>query len=488
MTNRFIWKYLTYDDVLLLPAYSEILPREVQTQTKLTQKISLSVPFLSAAMDTVTESEMAIAMAREWWIGIIHKNITIEQQIAMVKRVKRSESWMITDPIVLQPNMTIENALDVFRKNSIGGCPVVDENYKLVGILTNRDLYFEDILSKKVSEVMTSHNLITIDHQVNLAEAKKYFQKYKIEKLPIVDKEWKLKWLITLKDFKKAKEFPNSSKDELWRLMVGAALWVWAETMDRVSGLVDVGVDIVVVDSAHWHSKWVLDTISSIKKKYPDLQIIWWNIATSDWAKALIDAGADAIKVWIWPGSICTTRIVAGVGVPQFSAIHSVAEWIKNSGIPIIADWWIKQTGDVVKALVAGASTVMLGSLLAGTEEAPWEVILLNGRKFKSYRWMWSLDAMQKGSADRYGQDKSTETKKLVPEWIVGRVAYKWTVSEVMFQYVWWLKSGMWYCGAKEIQKLWETKFIEITGAGLKESHPHDVTITKESPNYKVSG
>jgi len=485
MVERFLWKYLTYDDVLLVPSYSEILPKQVNPKTQLTKTISLEIPFLSAAMDTVTESEMAIAMAREWWIWIVHKNMSIKDQAKIIKRVKRSESGMITDPITLKSEMKLSEALEIFANNSIGGCPVIDDEDKLVGMLTNRDLYFEEDFEKTVWEVMTKDKIITIDHNIILDEAKHYFKKYKIEKLPIVDKNNILKWLVTLKDFRKARDFPLSTKDELWRLRVGAALWVGVDTLDRVDALVEAGVDVVVVDSAHGHSKWVLDTIKSIKRKYGDLQVIGGNVATVEGAKALIEAGADCVKVGIGPGSICTTRIVAWVGVPQFSAVHTVAEWIKWTGIPVIADGWIKQTWDVVKALVAGASCVMLGSLLAGTEEAPWEVILFNGRKFKSYRGMGSVDAMQKWSADRYGQNKKTEVKKLVPEGIVGRVPYKWTISEVMYQYVWGLRSGMWYCGAEDIQKLRKANFVEITWAGLKESHPHDVTITKESPNYR---
>jgi len=485
MTEQFLWKYLTYDDVLLVPAYSEILPKQVLTEIKLTKTITLQAPFLSAAMDTVTESELAIAMARVWWIGVMHKNMPIEKQAKQIKRVKRSESGMITDPIVLKPDMILQKALNMFATNSIGWCPVVDENFILVGILTNRDLYFEDDMNKTIANIMTKENLITINHQVDLEEAKHYFKKYKVEKLPIVDKNFRLKGLITLKDFKKAKEHPFSSKDELGRLRVGAAVGVGEETPDRVAALVEAWVDVVVVDSAHGHSKGVLDTIRQIKKIHKQLQIIGWNIATSDGAKALVDAGADCVKVGVGPWSICTTRIVSGVGVPQFSAVSAAAQWIAWTWIPIIADGWIKQTWDVVKALVAGASCVMLWSMLAGTEEAPGEMILYNGRKFKSYRGMGSIDAMQKGSADRYWQNRQTKSKKLVPEGIVGRVPYKWTVAEVMYQYIGGLRSWMGYCGAETIEKLWKTKFVEITWAGLKESHPHDVTITKESPNYK---
>ncbi len=482
VSERFMWRYLTYDDILLVPGYSEILPHETVTSTQLTKNITLNAPFISAAMDTVTEYEMAIAMARSGGIGIIHKNLSPEEQAEHVRKVKRSESGMIIDPVTLRADMTLTNALDVFEEQRIGGAPVVDQDNKLIWILTNRDLSFEEELTKKVGDVMTKENLITLDHAVSLDEAKIYFKKHKIEKLPIVDKEYKIKWLITLKDFKKKEAYPLSSKDNKGRLRVGAAVGVGVNGFERVKRLHNAGVDVVVVDSAHGHSKWILDTIRSIKKEFPDLDVIGGNIATVEWAQALVDAWASAVKVGIGPGSICTTRIVAGVGVPQFSAVLHIAKEMKKIGIPVIADGGAKQTWDFVKAIIAGASTVMAGSMLAWTEEAPGETILYQGRKFKTYRGMGSIDAMKKWSADRYGQNAS---KKLVPEGIVGRVAYKGSVEEVLFQYLGGLRSGMGYAWAKTIGDLQNAKFLEITSAGLKESHPHDVTITKESPNYK---
>ncbi len=475
---------LTFDDVLLVPAYSEVLPREVSITSKLTRDISIHVPIVSAAMDTVTEYALAIAMAREGGIGIIHKNMSIEDQAEQVRKVKRSESGMIIDPVTLTPGETLAKALDLMKTHSIGGIPVVDYDRKLVGILTNRDLRFEDRLSRLVREVMTKENLITAPVGTTLDQAQEILQKYKIEKLPVVDDNYRLMGLITYKDILKVENYPSASKDNRGRLLVGAALGVGGDTFDRMAALKDVGVDVVIVDTAHGHSQGVLRMIKELKTKHPDIQIIGGNIATADAAQALIDHGADGIKVGVGPGSICTTRIVAGVGVPQLSAIMGAASVAIKAGVPIIGDGGIRYTGDISKAIAAGASTVMAGSLFAGTEEAPGETIIYEGRKFKVYRGMGSLGAMQKGSKDRYFQDAEDDVKKLVPEGIEGRVPYKGTVSEVMVQYTGGLRASMGYCGAPDIPSLQGAGMVKITNSGMLESHPHNITITKESPNY----
>jgi len=475
---------LTFDDVLLVPAYSEVLPKDVSVKTKITRDLSINIPIVSAAMDTVTEYRLAIALARSGGIGLIHKNMTIAEQADQVRKVKRSESGMIIDPVTLSQDAKVKDALKLMRSYKIGGIPVVDNNRRLIGILTNRDLRFETDESKSVEELMTSENLVTAPQGTTLAEAQDILQKHKIEKLPVVDKDNILVGLITYKDIMKVKDYPNSAKDSHGRLIVGAAVGVTSDTMERLEALVKVDVDVVAVDTAHGHSQGVLNMVKEIKSTFPNLQIIGGNVATGAAAKALVDAGADGIKVGVGPGSICTTRIVAGVGVPQLSAIMDAANGIKGTGVPIIADGGIRYTGDIAKALVAGADCIMAGSLFAGTEEAPGETILFQGRKFKVYRGMGSIGAMEKGSKDRYFQDVEDDVKKLVPEGIEGRVPYKGTVSEVMVQYMGGLRAGMGYTGSKDIPALKNANLVRITNSGIHESHPHNITITKEAPNY----
>ena len=482
--NKFVSEGLTYDDVLLIPAYSEVLPREVNTSTYLTKKIKLNVPIVSAAMDTVTESELAIAIAQNGGIGMLHKNMTIARQAEEVRKVKRSESGMIQDPVTLHPEATLAEAFALMKEFKIGGIPIIDKNEQLLGILTNRDIRFQKDLKLKVKTVMTTANLITAPAGTDLKKAELILQKHKIEKLPVVDKKGKLTGLITYKDIQKFKNFPQACKDEQGRLRVGAAVGVTADTMERVSALVNAGVDVIAIDTAHGHSKGVIETLKMVKKAFPKLQVIAGNIATAAAAKALAKAGADAVKVGIGPGSICTTRIIAGVGVPQLYAVYECAKALKGTGIPVIADGGIKHTGDIPKAIAAGASCIMAGSLFAGVEESPGETIIYEGRKFKSYRGMGSIEAMETGSKDRYFQDAEDDIKKLVPEGIVGRVPYKGTLAEVMHQFVGGLKAGMGYCGAGTIAALQEAKFVRITAAGIRESHPHDIVITKEAPNY----
>ncbi len=475
---------LTFDDVLVLPKYSEVLPRDVSTHTRLTKKLSINVPIISAAMDTVTESKLAIAIAREGGIGIIHKNMSIEAQAAEVKRVKRSESGMIKDPITLTGAATLRQALALMKEHRIGGIPVVDDQGILKGIITNRDLRFEKIMTKPISEVMTKDNLITTDVDTDLTKAKDILQQHKIEKLPVVDANGVLVGLITFKDIEKVKNHPASSKDSFGRLLVGAAVGITADTIDRVKALVEEEVDVITLDTAHGHSKGVADELKKIKKQYPNLQVIVGNVATADAARFLAEAGADAIKVGVGPGSICTTRIIAGIGVPQLSAIIECAQVAKEYDVPIVADGGIRYSGDLVKALVGGADCIMAGSLFAGTEEAPGETSIYEGRKVKSYRGMGSIEAMKKGSSDRYFQDAEEGIAKLVPEGIVGTVPYKGSLQEVIYQYVGGLRAGMGYCGAKNIEELKNASFTKITGSGMRESHPHDINITKEAPNY----
>ncbi|MEQ9402677.1 MAG: IMP dehydrogenase [Cyclobacteriaceae bacterium] len=484
INDKFLFEALTYDDVLLLPGYSEVLPRDADTSAQITRNIRLNIPLVSAAMDTVTEASLAIAMALEGGIGIIHKNMSIDQQAIQVRKVKRSQSGMILDPITLDVNSVVGEAEAIMRENKIGGIPVVDKDQKLIGIVTNRDLRFEKGMKRPVREIMTSENLITATAEVGLNEAEAILQEYKIEKLPIVDKNGKLTGLITYKDILKNKDRPNACKDEYGRLRVGAAVGVTPDIEDRIAALMKAGVDLVSIDTAHGHSKGVIDTAKRIKKAFPDLETIVGNIATAEAAIALAETGADAIKVGVGPGSICTTRIIAGVGVPQLSAVFESANAVKGKGVPIIADGGIRFSGDIVKALAGGANTVMIGSLLAGTEEAPGEVILYEGRKFKSYRGMGSVEAMEEGSKDRYFQDAEDDIKKLVPEGIVGRVPFKGSVAEVLYQMTGGLKAGMGYCGAGSIEDLHKAKFVKISGAGVAESHPHDVHITREAPNY----
>jgi IMP dehydrogenase len=474
---------LTYDDVLLIPAYSEVLPRETDISSHFTRKIKLNVPIVTAAMDTVTESAMAIAIAQEGGIGVLHKNMSIAAQAAEVKKVKRSESGMIIDPVVLSEQAVVADALQLMKENRIGGIPVVDSNRKLVGIITNRDLRFEKHLDKPVKEVMTSEHLITTS-ETNLTKAEEILQDYKIEKLPVVDSDFKLVGLITYKDIIKNKLRPNACKDDFGRLRVAAAVGVTVDTLDRVAALHHAGVDAIVIDTAHGHSAGVVKMLRSVKEKWPELQVIVGNIATADAAKMLVEAGADAVKVGIGPGSICTTRVIAGVGVPQFTAVVDVANALKGTGVPVIADGGIRFSGDIVKALAGGASSIMAGSLFAGTEESPGETILYEGRKFKSYRGMGSIEAMQTGSKDRYFQDAEDDIKKLVPEGIVGQVPFKGLLQEVLYQMIGGLRAGMGYCGSRNIAELQTRKFIRITAAGVRESHPHDVSITREAPNY----
>ena len=482
--SRLFGEGLTFDDVLLMPAFSAVLPRDVDIRSHLTKNIVLNVPMLSAAMDTVTEASLAIALAREGGLGILHKNMSIEKQAEQVRKVKRSESGMIIDPITLLIDATIGDALRLMKENKIGGIPIVDGAQKLVGILTNRDLRFETDKKRKVSEVMTKENLITAPQGTNLKKAETILRNYKIEKLPVVNKAGKLIGLITYRDILQIRNYPNAGKDNLGRLLVGAALGITKDLLDRAYALQTVGVDVVTLDSAHGHSKGVIAALKSLRSNFKSLQIIAGNVGTAAGAKALADAGADAVKVGIGPGSICTTRIVAGAGVPQLTAIMEAHHAIKAKGIPVIADGGIRYTGDMVKALAAGANVVMMGSVFAGTEESPGETIIYEGRKFKSYRGMGSLGAMQQGSGDRYFQDVEDDIKKYVPEGIEGRVAYKGNLSEIVYQYVGGLRSGMGYCGAKNIKALQQATFVKITNAGMKESHAHDVDVTKEAPNY----
>ncbi|NJL77053.1 MAG: IMP dehydrogenase [Saprospiraceae bacterium] len=483
---KFLGEALTFDDVLLIPSYSEVLPREVDISTKLTREIKLQVPIVSAAMDTVTETKLAIAIARQGGMGIIHKNMTIQEQAEQVRMVKRSESGMIIDPVTLPVTAVVGDALQLMREYSIGGIPVVDKDKRLLGILTNRDLRFETRMNRPVKELMTSENLITAPVGTDLSRAKEILQGYKIEKLPVVDENNILVGLITYKDIMKVQNYPYSCKDSFGRLVVGAAVGVTSNMLERVEALVHVGVDVVAVDTAHGHSKGVLDAIKLIKRRYPDLQVIGGNVATGAGAKALVEAGVDAVKVGVGPGSICTTRVVAGVGVPQLSAIYEAAFAIQGTGVPVIGDGGIRYTGDIVKAIAAGASSIMAGSLFAGVEEAPGETVIFEGRKFKIYRGMGSLDAMKEGSKDRYFQDVEDDIKKLVPEGIEGRIPFKGSVEEAMVQYIGGLRAGMGYCGAANITQLQKAKFTRITSSGIHESHPHDVIITKEAPNYST--
>lgn len=488
-SDKFLYEALTYDDVLLVPGYSEVLPRETDTSTQLTKKIRLNIPLVSAAMDTVTESELAISIALEGGLGFIHKNMSIEQQAAQVRKVKRSQAGMILDPITLHISAKVKDATAIMREHHIGGIPVVDENKVLKGIITNRDLRFIKDQDRPILEIMTTLNLITAKPGVSLEQAEEILQEYKIEKLPIVDDEYKLSGLITYKDILKRKDKPNACKDEYGRLRVGAAVGVTADIVERVEALRIAGVDVVSIDTAHGHSKGVIETCIKIKAAFPDLEVIVGNIATPEAAIALADAGADAVKVGVGPGSICTTRIIAGVGVPQLSAVFECAEALKGRNVPVIADGGIRYSGDLVKAIAAGGSSIMIGSLLAGTEEAPGEMIIFQGRKFKTYRGMGSVEAMESGSKDRYFQDAEDNIKKLVPEGIVGRVPYKGLVSEVLYQLVGGLQAGMGYCGTKTIEDLQKNgKFVKISTAGVKESHPHDVSVTREAPNYSLKG
>ena len=477
---------LTYDDVLLAPAYSEVLPRDVSLKSTFTKAISVNTPIVSAAMDTVTESALAISIAQQGGIGVIHKNMSIQAQALEVRKVKRSESGMIIDPITLFEDALVKDALALMRENSIGGIPVVDANRILKGILTNRDLRFEKNLDRPVVEIMTSKNIITTTESTDLNTAEVILQKNRIEKLPVIDQEQRLIGLITYRDIIKVKEHPNSCKDHLGRLRVAAAVGVTVDTMARVAALGEAGVDASVIDTAHGHTKGVVDQLKAVKAAYPTLQIVVGNIATAEAAIYLAEAGADAVKVGIGPGSICTTRVIAGVGVPQLTAINEVAKALSGTGVPVIADGGIRYTGDIVKAIAAGADVVMLGSMFAGVEESPGETIIYEGRQFKSYRGMGSLEAMQKGSKDRYFQDAEDDIKKLVPEGISGRVPYRGKLIEVMFQLIGGLRAGMGYCGAPTIEKLKGARFVRITSAGVRESHPHDVTITREAPNYSI--
>ena len=486
-TDRFAEEALTYDDVLLVPGYSEVLPRDVSTAVPLTKRIQLNIPLLSAAMDTVTEYELAIAMAQEGGLGFIHKNMSIEQQAEQVRRVKRSESGMLLDPVTLQENATIGEAVAVMRDHKIGGIPIINPDGRLKGIVTNRDLRFERDPSKGVKEVMTSENLVTAPQGVTLAEAEDILQAYKIEKLPVVDADYRLIGLVTYKDIVKRKFRPNACKDEFGRLRAGAAVGLTPDIFDRTDALCKAGVDVISIDTAHAHSRGVIQALRDMKRQRPDLQVIVGNIATGEAALALADAGADGIKVGVGPGSICTTRIIAGVGMPQLTAVFKASAALEGRGIPVIADGGIRFSGDITKALAAGASSIMVGSLLAGTEEAPGEMIIYEGRKFKTYRGMGSVEAMEDGSRDRYFQEAGTETRKLVPEGIVGRVPFKGKVSEVIYQLVGGLRAGMGYCGAPDLQSLQKAKFVRITAAGSRESHPHDIQIVREAPNYTTN-
>jgi IMP dehydrogenase len=482
--NKIFAEGLTFDDVLLMPAYSEVLPRDVNIGTQLTKTIRLNVPLLSAAMDTVTEAQLAIALAREGGLGILHKNMSIDHQADQVRKVKRSENGLILDPLTLTPDATIGEAIRLMKENKIGGIPIVDGNHKLLGILTNRDLRFETNYKQKVSTVMTTENLITAPEGTDLKKAELIFKKNKIEKLPVVNKVGKLIGLVTFSDILKLKSHPHAVKDNFGRLLVGAGVGITKDTMERVAALYRVGVDVICLDSAHGHTKGVINALKEIKKNYKHLQVIAGNVATAAGAKALADAGADAVKVGIGPGSICTTRIVAGTGVPQITAVMEAAAALKNKNIGIISDGGIRYTGDMVKALAAGASCVMMGNVFAGTEESPGETIIYEGRKFKQYRGMGSLGAMAQGSSDRYFQDPEDDIKKFVPEGIEGRVAFKGHLREVVHQFTGGLRAGMGYCGAANIKELQNTTFVKITNAGMKESHAHDIAITKEAPNY----
>ena len=486
VADKIVMDGLTFDDVLLIPAYSEVLPKEVELKTKFTRNITLNVPFVTAAMDTVTEASMAIAIAREGGIGVIHKNMSIEEQAHQVAIVKRAENGMIYDPVTIRRGSTVKDALELMHDYHIGGIPVVDDDNKLVGIVTNRDLRFERRMDKKIDEVMTKENLVTTHQQTDLVAAAQILQENKIEKLPVVDKNNRLVGLITYKDITKAKDKPMACKDEKGRLRVAAGVGVTTDTMDRAQALVEAGVDAIVIDTAHGHSKGVVEKLKQVKKAFPQLDVIVGNVATGEAAKYLVDNGADAVKVGIGPGSICTTRVVAGVGVPQLSAVYDVYSALQGTGVPLIADGGLRYSGDIVKALAAGGSCVMIGSLVAGTEESPGETIIFNGRKFKSYRGMGSLEAMEQknGSRDRYFQNDVRDVKKLVPEGIAGRVPYKGTVQEVIYQLTGGLRSGMGYCGAPSIERLHDAKFTRITTAGVMESHPHDIAITSEAPNY----
>lgn len=484
LKDKIVMDGLTYDDVLLIPAYSEVLPRTVSLDTKFSRNIDLKIPFVTAAMDTVTEAEMAIAIAREGGIGVIHKNMSIEEQARQVAIVKRAENGMIYDPVTIQRGKTVHDALAIMAEYHIGGIPVVDDNMKLVGIVTNRDLRFETDQDKLIDEVMTSENLVTTTTATNLAKAAEILQQNKIEKLPVVDNDGRLVGLITYKDITKAKDKPMACKDAKGRLRVAAGVGVTADTMDRIEALVHAGADAIVIDTAHGHSKGVIDKLREAKARFTGVDFVVGNIATGEAARALVEAGADAVKVGIGPGSICTTRVVAGVGVPQLSAIYDVAKALEGTDVPLIADGGLRYSGDVVKALAAGGYSVMIGSLVAGCEESPGETIIFNGRKFKTYRGMGSLEAMENGSKDRYFQSGVTEVKKLVPEGIAGRVPYKGMVQEVIYQLCGGLRSGMGYCGAATIERLHDAQFVRITNAGVLESHPHDITITSEAPNY----
>ena len=485
-SDKIVMEGLTYDDVLLIPAHSEVLPREVDIQTRFTRDIPIQVPIVSAAMDTVTDANLAIAIAREGGIGVIHKNMPIEQQMEQVRKVKRAENGMIYDPVTIDVEATVGDALRLMSLNHIGGIPVVDPSRHLIGIVTNRDLRFQDNPAKPIKEVMTSERLITVGPSTTIPQATEVLRRYRIEKLPVVDGDGRLVGLITYRDITKIKDNPKASKDSLGRLRVAAAVGVNSHSLEDVERLVSVHTDAVVLDTAHGHSQGVLDTIKKVRAAFPDLQIVAGNIATAEAAIALKECGVDAVKVGIGPGSICTTRIIAGIGVPQLTAVLDTTRALKGSGIPVIADGGIRYSGDIVKALAAGASTIMAGSLFAGVEEAPGEAIILNGRKFKSYRGMGSLEAMQKGSKDRYFQDMEEDIKKLVPEGIVAQVPYKGTLAEVIYQLVGGLRAGMGYCGAKDLAALREARFVKITAAGMVESHPHDVTITREAPNYST--
>jgi len=483
--NKILGEGLTYDDVLLVPAYSEVLPREVSIRTRFSRNITLNVPIVSAAMDTVTESAMAMAIAREGGIGVLHKNMSIKAQAAEVRKVKRAESGMILDPVTLPKTATIGDAQNTMREFSIGGIPITDDNGILIGIVTNRDLRFEKDFDRPLSEVMTSENLVTVSKGTSLKQAEIILQKNKIEKLPVVDDKGMLLGLITFRDITKITQKPTANKDKYGRLRVAAAIGVTNDAVERTEALVDAQIDAVIIDTAHGHTKGVVVVLKEIKKRFPKLDVVVGNIATADAAKYLVDAGADAVKVGIGPGSICTTRVIAGVGFPQFSAILEVANALKGTDVPVIADGGVRYTGDIVKAVAAGADCAMLGSLLAGTKESPGETIIYEGRKFKSYRGMGSVEAMKKGSKDRYFQDVEDDIKKLVPEGIVGRVPYKGEMVESMTQFIGGLRAGMGYCGAKDISALKEhAKFVKITSSGIHESHPHNVTITKEAPNY----
>jgi IMP dehydrogenase len=484
--SKLVGEGLTYDDVLIIPAYSEVLPSQVSISTRLTRNITLNTPIISAAMDTVTESALAIAMAQMGGIGVIHKNMSIEDQAWEVRKVKRSESGMIKDPVTLNKDALVGDALKLMSENKIGGIPVIDAEGLLVGIVTNRDLRFIKEVKKPVIEVMTSDGLITAQEGIDLKQAEQILQEYKIEKLPVIDKDHRLVGLITYRDIIKLKEHPNSCKDKYGRLRVAAALGVTKDAVKRTEALYKAGVDAVVIDTAHGHTKSVVDKLKEVKKAFPDLDVIVGNIATAAAARALADNGADAVKVGIGPGSICTTRVIAGVGVPQLTAIYNVAKELEGTDVPIIADGGVRYTGDIVKALAGGASSVMIGSMFAGVEESPGETIIYEGRKFKAYRGMGSIEAMQKGSKDRYFQEDEMDVSKLVPEGISGRVPYKGTLKEVVYQIIGGLQAGMGYCGAPDIIHLKKAQFVRITSAGVRESHPHDISITREAPNYSI--